>query len=113
MAAKDHLSPHQFKFVPSTDSNQGIHSIDAYHPNYLQGQHPVGTMIWEKGSGRITNISVDENHRRQGIATQMYQQAQGYGSQPRHDVETSRTKLGKKWVKKVGGPSIQESSYNE
>lgn len=111
--ANRNLNPDQFRMVPDTDRDQGTHSIDAFHPDYLRGEHPVGTMIWEMGSGRISNISVDDKHRRQGIASRMYQHAQGYGSQPRHDVESMRSKDGKKWVNAIGGPSLSPSSYEE
>lgn len=113
MSSRRHLNPDQFRMVMDTDRDQGVHSVDAFHPDYLQGQHPVGTMLWETGGGRITNISVDDQHRRQGIATRMYNHVnqQGYGSEPRHDEEKMRTALGKKWVNAVGGPSISSSSY--
>jgi ribosomal protein S18 acetylase RimI-like enzyme len=115
MSSRRHLNPDQFSMVTDTDRDQGIHSVDAFHPGYLQGQHPVGSMLWEIGSGRITNISVDDQHRRQGIATRMYNHVneKGYGSEPRHDVESMRTKLGSKWVSSVGGPSLSPSAYDE
>ena len=103
-SARRHLNPDQFSMVHEPGSV--THAIVAYHPAFGQGTIPVGHMIWDNQSGRITNIQVDEKHRRQGIGRRMYQEGQKHSPAPKHDVEKNRTALGKKWVRGVGGPSV-------
>lgn len=98
------LNPDQFDL--RDESNDTVHTIAAFHPNFGQGQMPVGFMIWDRQSGRISNIDVDAGHRRQGIGKRMYQAGMQFQTPPKHDVVKNRTTLGKKWVQGVGGPSI-------
>lgn len=104
MSARRHLNPDQFKMVHEPEST--THAMVAYHPNFGQGNVPVGLMIWDNKSGRISNITVDEKHRRQGIGRRLYQEGQKYSPPPKHDVVKNRTALGKRWAKGVGGPSV-------
>lgn len=98
------LSLDQFSMVPDTDND--TNSVDVFHPDFLQGQSPVGTMITDKNSGAITNINVDENHRKQGIGRMMYNYGQSFNPPAVHNTMPNRTKLGKQFVNHIGGKSL-------
>lgn len=105
MSARRHLNPDQFQLVHDPD-DPGLHAIEAYHPDFGGGTVPVGSMLIDKSSSRITNISVDSQHRRQGIGRRMYNDAMGRGLNPLHSPEAHKTALGKKWSTAIGGPSV-------
>jgi len=76
MAAVDHLSDLQFKFFahgrhagnyPTTR----VHRVDALN----QDGERVGRLDWEPQTGRVENIGVAPDRRRQGIATRMWYEA--------------------------------------
>jgi GNAT superfamily N-acetyltransferase len=93
----------------------GRYKVDAYHP--VTGE-PVGSMNWDD-NGTVGHVSVKPEHRRQGIATQLWNEGQrvagmppatcttpGCGQThiipaPRHS--SSRTPDGDAWAKSVGG----------
>lgn len=106
MAARDHLSPHQFKMVTSSLTN--THHIQVYHPDFKGGTEPVGEMNWNRGSGKIGNIRVDKGKRRQGIATMMFNHAQTMNPPAKHAPMNEISPAGKKWRRSVGGKSIYE-----
>ena len=105
MSAKRHLNPDQFRLVHDPDDTN-LHSIEAFHPDFGGGNVPVGSMLIDKGNSRITNINVDERHRRQGIGTKMYNEAVSRGLNPMHSPEEHKTALGKKWSAGVGGDMV-------
>lgn len=92
MSARRHLNPDQFRLVHETDSN--VHSVDAFHPDFGAGKVPVGSLLWDKQSGRITNIGVQQGFRRQGIGRKMFEHAQQFHPAPLHSE--TQTNLGKK-----------------
>jgi GNAT superfamily N-acetyltransferase len=120
MTARDHLSPHQFKFIH--EKGELEHSVKAYHPAVFGGELPVGSIHWYHtyGSrygktmkpGEISNIEVQgetrhsPSYRGQGIGTRLYNEAQKYDPKPLHSTPSAQSDSGKKWVKKVGGPSV-------
>jgi GNAT superfamily N-acetyltransferase len=103
MSAQDHLNPRQFRIEQDSDSD--LHALDTYHPDFGAGKVPVGSLYWDRQSGKITNVTVQPEARRQGVASRMYAQAQTMDPPARHAPESERTGLGKKWVKGVGGDS--------
>ena len=95
MAASDHLSKSQFGDYEITHSSRHLynntydHTVEAHH----QGKK-VGHLWWVTG-GEITNISVEPEHRRKGLATAMYSKAKSIDPKIHHATE--RTKQGDKW----------------
>lgn len=121
MAAKDHLSPHQFRYEYSKGELE--HTIKAYHPSFGGGEIPVGSFSWYHSPGykfgksmkpgEISNVEVQGvtkhnsvNYRGHGVATHMYNLAQSYDPKPLHTSESNQTEAGKGWAKKVGGLSV-------
>lgn len=121
MSYRDHISPHEFRYVHDEDAD--AHYIEAYHPSFGGGQVPVGSMFWAKrehttpggimkaSPGEIYNIEVQGpsrhnqvNYRGRGIATEMYNRAQSYEPKPLHS--SRQTEDGKRWAKRVGGPGV-------
>ena len=105
MSARRHLNPDQFRLVHDAD-DPGLHSIEAFHPDFGGGNVSVGSMLIDKSNSRITNINVDQSHRRQGIGRKMYSQAQQLGLNPLHSPAEHKTALGKKWSAGVGGDAV-------
>lgn len=85
-----------FKPAPE-DDDMANHAIVAQQ----QGQH-VGKMEWDIGTGDIVNIEVHPNHRRKGIATAMWNQAQDITGGNVGHSET-RSDDGEAWAQSVGG----------
>lgn len=78
---------------------QGI-AIYASHPEHSN----VGFLYLHHHNGKnvVLGVSVNEPHRRKGVATGMWNYAKANGFDPVHDKEPSQTELGKKWAKAVG-----------
>lgn len=107
--ANQNLSPYQFKaFLDYPERNQ----IRAYHSD--TGEE-VGHFHWAnephisaankpRKLGEITHVEVDPAHQGKGLAYHMYNMAQQIGPQPLHSKDLSSS--GKKFVKRVGGPSV-------
>lgn len=102
MSASDSLGP-QFNFTPAQPrSMEGPyrHSLEA-----KVGDQTVGHLDWSHKSGEVHWIGVEDTHRRQGIATALWQHAQGIAAEtrgvkpPRHS--TDRTTLGDAWARSV------------
>lgn len=104
MSASDALSGMQFKY------HQGENR--AYTKNWTHELHAVtaegatvGTLHWGKTTGHVRSIDVEPEHRRQGVATQLWSQAHELASQtrgvrpPRHSTE--RTNDGDAWARTV------------
>jgi len=105
LMANRNLNPDQFKFVD--DADDSTYHIDAFHPDAYGGAVPFAGMTWNRSSGEIHNIYVDDDYRRQGIATRMYKEAHDFPTKPLHAPDSHRTALGKKWSKSVGGDSVE------
>jgi GNAT superfamily N-acetyltransferase len=104
VSAKRHLNPSQFTFEP--EAGEYVSSVYATHPAYGGGQVPVGSIHWHNATGMISNIMVDPQHHRQGIATNLYHEALKIRPDLVHSPESNRLKAGNNWVRKVGGPSL-------
>lgn len=104
MSAQRHLNPDQFKF--EHEPGQYVGSVYATHPDYGGGDVPVGSIHWHNDTGMISNVLVQEGHQRQGLGTRLYHEALGVRPDLVHSPENMRLKAGKKWVNKVGGPSL-------
>lgn len=92
------------------------HQIRAIHP---ESKQEIAHMEWsgDEWSGRIWDIEVSKEHRRQGIATAMYEKAEKLANAsgrrityPEHSE--SRTPAGDAWAKKVGG-YLPDNTYKE
>ena len=67
----------------------------------------VGSIEWYKNDGTVRNIEVKESHRRNGIATGLWNSAQDFAKKnklqlPKHD-SFDQTLEGNTWANKVGG----------
>lgn len=115
MTARRHLNEQQFSQIRYEDSlNRGdIHSIYAFHPSFGNGELPIGSFHWfhQAGQkwgkptvkGQIDAVEVQPEFQKNGVARAMYERATGIGPQPLHAPD--RTKEGKAWSRKIGGPS--------
>lgn len=61
----------------------------------------VGELEWG-GNNDVWGISVDKTHRRQGVATKMWDEAARINGRPL-DHSENRTNLGDKFARKIGG----------
>ena len=110
------LSPQQFgeytlSYHPP-DEDTPRHRIIAEHPEGIKytrtpGSDKVeplgfaGSMNWHPKSREVTSVHVQEEHRRKGVATAMWNMAQAASPKPRHSDD--RTDAGDAWSKAVGG----------
>ncbi len=111
MAADEHLGP-QFEYVGTEDwTFPGGHG-GAWHRVVAKvGDEEVGDLMWN--AERVGGLSVDEAHRRKGIATGLWNEAHRVAAEregvqpPRHSPE--RTDAGDAWARSVGGtlPPLQ------
>jgi ribosomal protein S18 acetylase RimI-like enzyme len=103
MAASDNLSPVQFKYtVPSSMAQMA--AISAY-----KGDEYVGGLSWrhrpdghggfDRDHGVVVSIGVEPEHRHQGIATGMWNEAKGMGVPMKHSSDLSSD--GRSWAKTV------------
>lgn len=78
-------------------SDPEVYEVRAVHPE----KGILGQMYFDPtDQGKVTNIWTDQKHRRQGIASGMWNTAKESGLEVRHsDVQTE---AGKRWAKKVG-----------
>lgn len=92
------LSPEQFGDYTleheTPDSFSTLHAIHAKHEG-----RTVGAMTWK--AKELQNVTVDEEHRRRGVATAMWQMGQQARPRPKHSGD--RTDAGDSWARKVGG----------
>ena len=61
----------------------------------------VGRLEWHGVTHRIIRVDVDQEHGRQGIATEMWERSQQM--RPRAQHSPDRTAMGDRWARKVGG----------
>jgi GNAT superfamily N-acetyltransferase len=93
MAASDHLNGYQFTL--DHDSKE----ITAMH-----GGRAIGSLDWISTTEgpKVSSVAVSPDHRRQGVASAMYERASQHAGQPlRHAVH--RTDEGDAWARSVGG----------
>ena len=102
------VSSLQFRFVP------GERFITPHRVEAIEDGQPVGHLDWHMKTGHVLKVEVNEEHRRQGVATGLWQQAQTAASgtrsvvKPKHSSE--RTVEGDAWAKSVGGPVPRRSN---
>jgi len=108
MSASDHLSPIQFSFNDYTSAANRYHTVRAKTP---EGEH-VGALSWHADRGDVEYVRVEDGHRRQGVATGMWNYAQGLKDvqTPRHAPADDRSADGKAWAKSVKGPGYYPAS---
>lgn len=85
------------------DMDMPRHTILALHPKgqaTTEGRY-AGSMTWHPGSHEITGVHVDEQHQRQGVATEMWKMGQDLRPRPKHSAD--RTNAGDAWARSVGG----------
>lgn len=94
MSARENLNKVQFH-VDLSDPE--VSEVRAVHPE----KGVLGQMYFDPtDSGKVTNLWTDPKHRRQGIATGMWNTAKANGLEVRHsDVQTAK---GAAWAKRVG-----------
>lgn len=112
----------QFRFLYQrpTESWHDYHLLDAVPADKEPDTgNSVGHMTWFKNSGVVSELFVGEQNRRQGIATNLWNEAQRLSRQdpsipaPKHSSFRSRS--GDAWAKKVGGelPPLDNDEYTE
>lgn len=106
MAASDHLSKHQFidyHVHEAEDYDGSNHAVIAALVNTKTNEiKDIGSFNWDKDDGEIGMVHVEPEHRRKGIATQMYKEALASGlNKPVHAKRM--TDEGLAWAKSVGG----------
>jgi hypothetical protein len=95
MSATDHLSGYQFKYHLDPDEPE----ISAHY-----GDERVGHLAWSKGyphpfdaiNGAVSRVEVEPEHRRRGVATEMYRQARSVDPLVHHSPE--QTEVGSEWA---------------
>jgi ribosomal protein S18 acetylase RimI-like enzyme len=96
------LSSLQFKHIDAENNTSGYHRVVA-----KQGSKQVGKIDWDGNeTGRVNSVHVDEEHRRQGIGTALWNEAHSISSQkglvaPKHDKDSNLSVEGKAWAKKT------------
>lgn len=110
MAASDNISKQQFAF--QYQLHEGIHNIEAFTPDKV---HNLGWMQWRDDTGEVEHIMVNNDRRRQGIATAMWNRAHQLSQErnvPAPQHSSRRTPSGDAWAKAVGGPVPRRKSVH-
>jgi hypothetical protein len=102
VAAGDHLGL-QFEYdTPELGESKTVHRVQAFAgPTATH----VGQIIWS--SKEIRNVIVSSDQQRRGVATRMFDHAQGLAASnpripaPKHSKD--RTDAGDAWARQVGG----------
>lgn len=89
-----------------------FHSVVAFDK---QGNE-AGSLAWGKRGakkipGEIGYVHVQDGHRGNGLATEMYNQALRSGIRPSPKHSPDRTSAGDAWAKKVGGRVPRRSNW--
>ena len=97
----DNLSSNQFVSL-NYEPMKLTHNVVAYNEEGKQ----IGNLQWNRRSKRIHWVGVDQNYRRQGIASHMWDLAHQVSAElgkpgPKHS--TVRWNEGDAWAKSVGG----------
>ena len=95
MSARDSLNGMQFQYTKVDTGGRPMHRLEAVHPDH----GVVGKMDWSVK--QIRNIDVEPEHRRQGIATALWEKGQSIRPTPKHSDQ--RTDAGDAWARTVGG----------
>lgn len=92
-----------------TGGKGGRHVIEAHHPE--DGR--VGRMEWMgRAPYAVHDIKIEPEHRRQGLATAMWNWAQEQGRpKPKHSRQ--RTDMGDVWARSVGGTLPRRQARHE
>lgn len=96
----------QFKYIFNPQHDE--HEVTAFDNS---GQ--MGRLLWDDGSGEISHLHVGEPHRRQGVATALWEtaheEAESRGITP-PEHSSSRTEEGDSWARSVGGyvPTLRD-----
>ena len=79
------------------------HRITAFHPKGTPTTVGpwAGAMNWHPQTHEVTSVHVEEEHRRQGLATEMWRMGQELRPRPKHSHD--RTNAGDAWARSVGG----------
>ena len=106
------LQPEQFKiaYEGQSDLNTYTSPMAGWHSVVARDAagEVAGQMHWRKRGrgtvpGRVDWISVEPQHRRQGLATQMWEHAQSLDLRPYPKHSNERTDEGDAWARSVGG----------
>ncbi len=94
------VNPEQFKFLYQQFEN--THDLNVLG----ESGYSKGWMQWADDTGVLQHIRVNDDSRRQGVATNLWNRAQRLAAErgitaPVHSAE--RTKEGDAWAKSVGG----------
>lgn len=102
MAAKDNLNNYQFRYLSDEALGERFHTVLAFVNHPEKNEINYGRLEWDASTGKILNVHVKPEYRRRGIATGMYNYAQGLDViKPAHS--SWRTDAGDAWAKSVGG----------
>jgi predicted N-acetyltransferase YhbS len=95
MAASDHLSKGQFKFVfhPGDEEDHAVTAHETAHNSQ------VGLLTFDSKTGHVTELSVQPEYRRKGVATGMWTHAKR-NANIQH--ASTRTLAGDAWAKTTG-----------
>jgi hypothetical protein len=131
--AHEHVNGAQFTtvFHPATPKSMGgvpHHTVEAWAPEHADstwaktppseretwegsdvdpGTRPLSSLAWHHKTGEIRGVYTADEHRRQGLASSLYQEGNRIAGQtrgvpqPKHSPQ--RTKVGDAWAKSVGG----------
>lgn len=96
------LSDIQFQYWRTPRGSTGGPTIEenAHIVEASREGNPVGKLIWSAKTKEIRNIEVDSDHRRQGVATAMWNYANDLDvPKPKHSSD--RTEAGDAWARSV------------
>lgn len=94
------LSPVQFKYINAENNTSGYHRVAA-----MNDGAKVGHIDWDGNeTGRINMVHVEEEHRRKGVATSLWNEAHAVSSRegligPKHDAQKNLSGEGLAWSK--------------
>jgi GNAT superfamily N-acetyltransferase len=99
----ENLGP-QFTFKVNEGQEGSWRRIKPHMVLAYKGETPVGYLAWNPDHGEIDDLEVHPNHRRQGVATKMFREAQAWADKngemaPEHS--SVRTHAGIEWSKAV------------
>ena len=115
MPAHENLSNYQFRLIPAQERSKYARTRHKVVAETNTGNY-AGEMEWHSRSdNRISNLVVNEEHRRQGVATGMWNYAHEMAKTtrgvkpPTHSSD--RTDEGEAWAKAIGG-NVPERTAN-
>jgi ribosomal protein S18 acetylase RimI-like enzyme len=96
------LNPQQFKYIDADSNTSGYHRVAA-----IDGGVKIGHIDWDGNeTGRVNMIHVDEEHRRKGVASSLWNEARAVSGRegligPEHDAQKNLSGAGLAWSKAV------------